>query len=326
VSLSVTPTPVPDFLEVLHIQHTDSGLDAWLAMHRRPQGRSFGGVRIQPYASDDAACREALGLASAMTDKLAFAGLDEGGAKTVVRLHPHTDRPAAIAMLARVVQDLGGAYACGPDLGFTDADDAVVRAHTEYVACPGLGEAAGHSVALCVLGALDGLGTPASTKVAIQGGGAVGSSAASHLRAAGHEVYVADVVASRADVSADDFWQLGAQVLSPCAIGGVIDAQRAETCTARLIVPGANRVLTRDEVALRLDARGITYVPDFVSNAGAAVVGVMRTLGASPDEAQVRLERMRDDARQLVADARARSLSPLTVARQRVSERVARWG
>ena len=60
-------------------------------------------------------------------------------------------------------------------------------------------------------------------------------------------------------------------IFAPCALGGVLTAETAEALTARLICGAANNQLATPEVAALLAARGITYLPDYVVNAGGII-------------------------------------------------------
>ena len=61
-------------------------------------------------------------------------------------------------------------------------------------------------------------------------------------------------------------------VLSPCALGGVIDGHVAAKLRCPIVCPGANNVLDDpDEDAVILKSRGILYVPDFIANAGGVI-------------------------------------------------------
>jgi glutamate dehydrogenase/leucine dehydrogenase len=60
-------------------------------------------------------------------------------------------------------------------------------------------------------------------------------------------------------------------VLAPCALGGAIGMEEAESLRAAIVCGAANNVLSTSEVATELDARGILYAPDFIVNAGGLI-------------------------------------------------------
>jgi glutamate dehydrogenase/leucine dehydrogenase len=111
-----------------------AGTPAFVALHAVLRGRSFGGIRIRRYASEDDALADALALARTMSRKVVMAGIAGGGAKSVLVEPPPGRREAAVTALGEFIQTLAGRYHCGADYGFTPADDAVLRRATKHVA------------------------------------------------------------------------------------------------------------------------------------------------------------------------------------------------
>jgi valine dehydrogenase (NAD+) len=63
-------------------------------------------------------------------------------------------------------------------------------------------------------------------------------------------------------------------VYAPCALGGALDDASVEVLTAKVVCGAANNQLAREGAggtAERLMARGITYCPDFLVNAGGVI-------------------------------------------------------
>ena len=63
-------------------------------------------------------------------------------------------------------------------------------------------------------------------------------------------------------------------MFSPNALGGALDDETVEALRARIVCGGANNQLAREGeggTADRLLARGITYAPDFLVNAGGVI-------------------------------------------------------
>ena len=63
-------------------------------------------------------------------------------------------------------------------------------------------------------------------------------------------------------------------VYAPCALGGALDDATVEALTATVVCGGANNQLVVEGAggtADRLMARGITYAPDFLVNAGGVI-------------------------------------------------------
>jgi leucine dehydrogenase len=115
----------------------------------------------------------------------------------------------------------------------------------------------------------------------VVGAGHVGGRLATLLAEAGAELTICDLDPSRRRL-AD---HLGAawiddpaeaiirdcDVLAPCALGGVIEAATVPRLRCRIVCGAANNVLADDRLAAALAAREITYVPDFIANAGGLI-------------------------------------------------------
>jgi leucine dehydrogenase len=262
------------------------GATAFVAIHAAPHGRSFGGIRLRRYASDDDALADAKKLASAMTRKVLLAGIPAGGGKTVVRLPeegwPAEARRAGMELLGEFIEDMSGLYHCGADLGFTDDDEAALRRTTRHVASRALGP----WTALSVVESIRAVCDPRS--VAVQGLGVVGARVAAEMLDAGARVVGSDVVPDPAPgvrgierVEPDAIYGADCEVFSPCATGGVLDAGTIAQLRCWLVCGGANNPFAEDADADRLHARGIGYVPDVLANAGAVIKGASDALGES---------------------------------------------
>jgi leucine dehydrogenase len=305
--------------EERRIGDATSGLRAFLVIDALVEGRAFGGIRVRAGGDGDALA-DARALARAMSLKCAFAGIEGGGAKTVV--HAWTDRPAAMRALGREVEALAGRYLCGGDLGFTADDLRELRAATRYVACDGIADASGRTVVES-LAAADATG-----HVAVQGLGAIGLSVARRLRALGGRVTACDpdpAACGRARelgcavVEPGAILDVEADAFSPCAVGGVITPAAAERLRARVVCGGANNPLSDPGVAELLRRRGTVFVPDFVANAGALIAGSSAMLGRDPEPL---LAALPGRVRELLARAAAEGRTPLEIATRAAEERL----
>jgi len=311
--------PPPDDLQ--WIEDAESGLTAVLVLDAVLRGRAFGGIRVGSYPNELAAAADAKALARAMTLKCAFAGIDGGGAKTVV--YGWKNREAAMRALGRHIHGLGGRYYAGADLGFSDADLAAVQAETKYVACGDIAEETGRTV----VDSLDAAGGARS--VAVQGLGAVGMSVVKRLRERKVKIVAGDPNSARAEqarqlgceiVFPDGLYQQGVDAFMPCAIGGVLTERAIARLKCTIVCGGANNPLANDAGAKQLMDRGVTYVPDFVANAGALIAGASAVLGRDPEPV---LAALPDRVRELLARSKAEQRTTLDVAASIAWERVA---
>ncbi|WP_330271006.1 Glu/Leu/Phe/Val dehydrogenase [Lentzea sp. NBC_00516] len=275
-----------------------SGMTTMVALHSTEAGPAVGGCRMKPYARITDAVTDVLRLSRAMTLKCAAAGIPHGGAKSVIvvdrELTPELRR-AVLLDHADLINEFGGAYQAGPDVGTGPDDMLVLREVTPHAYClpeehGGTGSSSGPT-ARGVLAALKAasrhvFGTPdlSGRKVVISGFGSVGELIAKGLD--GADITVSDVDESRRTgefgwVHPDEAYKVKADVLIPAAVGGVLSPETVRHLDVKLIVGPANNQLTDDDVADLLDERGIVWVPDHVASAG----GVIYTLAREDDGA-----------------------------------------
>ena len=74
-------------------------------------------------------------------------------------------------------------------------------------------------------------------------------------------------------ISTDAALTTECDILSPCAVGAILNARSIPGLRCRAIAGGANNQLETPEDADRLRERGIAYAPDFVINAGGVLHG-----------------------------------------------------
>ncbi|RDI30903.1 Glu/Leu/Phe/Val dehydrogenase dimerization domain-containing protein [Lentzea flaviverrucosa] len=273
-----------------------SGMTTMVALHSTEAGPAVGGCRMKPYARITDAVTDVLRLSRAMTLKCEAAGIPHGGAKSVIvvdrELTPERRR-AVLLDHADLINEFGGSYRAGPDVGTGPADMLVLRELTPHAYClpeenGGTGSSSGPT-ARGVLAALRAaarhtFGTPDLTgrKVVISGFGSVGELIARGLE--GADITVSDVDGSRRTgefgwVHPDEAYEVEADVLVPAAVGGVLSPETVARLDVRLVVGPANNQLTDDGVAALLRERGIVWVPDHVASAG----GVIYTLAREDD-------------------------------------------
>jgi leucine dehydrogenase len=118
----------------------------------------------------------------------------------------------------------------------------------------------------------------AGLTVAIHGLGRVGSTLARALRKEGARLIVADLDARATDaavrelgavvVTPAELLDATADVLAPCALGGVLDRDIVSRLRCAVIAGSANNQLADPSIAEALAARDILYAPDFVVNGG----------------------------------------------------------
>jgi leucine dehydrogenase len=312
------------------------GLRGVIAIDDTTLGPGLGGVRLEAYPSTAAAIVECQRLAAAMTRKNALAGVPFGGAKSViVDDGAIRDRAALMERFGAFVARTGGAYIPGVDMGTRTEDLAVIGAAGVDVSCSehdpspwtALGVAAAIEAAVAHVDArtdLDGI------RVLVQGAGHVGATLVRELARGGARVLVADLDAARAvalarelggePIASDSVLDTPCDVLAPCAVARVVNAETVERLRCRILVGAANDMVADPACADRLAARGIAYVPDFLANAGGVIH--IHALREGWDEARLRAttRAIGARAREVLAEADRTGVTPLAAAEARAAD------
>jgi leucine dehydrogenase len=292
-----TPWGLPDFdahEDVHFFADEKSGLKCIIAIHSTHLGPAGGGCRFWHYARDDDALTDALRLSRGMSYKNAMAGLPLGGGKAVILADAErTKTPDMLHALGKAIDSLGGRYVTAEDVGMSVADMIEVRRTTRYVAgLPNSGKDVGgdpgpHTslgVFLGIKAAVKhklGKDSVSGLHIALQGAGSVATGVALHACAEGAKLSIADVDSAKARhladraggkaVPADEILGLEADVLSPCALGAILNEASIPQLKVPVVAGGANNQLATPEDGERLHARGILYAPDYVINAGGII-------------------------------------------------------
>ena len=326
-----------DHEEVIVMQNRETGLRGFLAIHDTTLGPAFGGVRILPCATDAAALEDALRLSRAMTYKASLAALPCGGGKTTLVDHAGLRREAAFETFGAVVESLNGRYFCARDVGIQDADLEAIARTTRYVGrdpAPGLGDVSEHTaigVWHSMRACIEAAGVRGKPRVAIQGVGSVGAWLARILSREGMELMLADAKEDRAAAvaretgariaRADEILFADADVLAPCALGGVLDAQAIPRLRCRVICGCANNMLATPEDGDAISARGILYAPDYLANAGGLIRGadffVLGVQDSGPS-----LARIYERTHEVIRAAKAQKISTARAAERMAEARL----
>ena len=336
-----TPWGLPDFdqHEAVHFFSDEKcGLKAIIAVHSTHLGPAAGGARFWHYATDEAALTDALRLSRGMSYKNAMAGLPLGGGKSVLLADQNRSKtPEMLHAFGKAVDGLGGRYVTAEDVGINVADMIEVARSTNYVA--GLpnstGDVGGDPGPHTSLGVF--LGIKAAVKralgkdtlsglhIAMQGAGSVATGVALHACAEGARLSIADVDQAKAQkladatsgkvVSTDEILGVEADVVSPNALGAILDERSIAALKTPIVAGGANNQLATPEDGQRLNARGILYAPDYVINAG-GIINVCTEYVGDGDASLVRqrIEGIPVRLEQIWAESQSSGLDPASVA------------
>ncbi len=316
--------------ESLHSARAE-GVEFIVAIDSTRRGPALGGCRWKPYPERDAAQRDALDLARAMTRKASLARLALGGGKAVVIGDPNTRTRAQLLAFGDFVESLGGRYITAADMGTGQEQMAVIRERTEHVVGqpeseggagdPGPFTALG--VMMALEAALGNLGLRcAGARVAVQGVGSVGADLVRLLLEAGARVSVADPnpAARRAlpkgveVLELDEIVLADCDVFAPCGPPSVIDIDLVSRLRCKIVCGGANNPLGDLAVSDELAAREILYVPDFLANAGGLIHLACAMEGGDADTTREHLRVIPENLDRVLAHAKAHGVNPALAA------------
>jgi len=285
-------------------------------VHWTDRGQAAGGLRHWPYDNLEALVRDGLRLSCGMTRKNALAGLWWGGGKGIVAATPHSHDPAwrhaVYQDYGDFITELQGVYVTAEDVGTTPHDMRAVFERTRHTTCipPELGgsgnpsQATARGVVCAQEGALAelGRGDLSGKHVVMQGAGNVATFMIEELLARGASILATDISPARLEAvrerlpdprlelrctDPDDLSVFAepCDVFAPNALGGALNPTTIPMLQTKLVCGAANNQLldeTRD--ANLLDARGVTYVPDFLANRMGIVHCADEAFGRLPDD------------------------------------------
>jgi leucine dehydrogenase len=324
--------------DVVAVGDAALGFAGYVAIHNTALGPAAGGCRIWTYEKTEDALTDALRLARGMTYKNAMADLPLGGGKAVL-YQMGGDRTACFEKFGEQVEAIGGRYITAEDVGATVADMRAIARRTAYVA--GIpkeaGQAGGDPSPMTSLGtflSIEALlgGSVQGRTIAVQGVGAVGYGLCKLLADAGAKLIIADVnqknlhraKALGAEVGAvEGIHAAKADLFSPCALGAGLNAQTIPDLGAPIICGAANNQLATEEDGARLKARGVTYAPDYVVNAGGIINVSAEYLGESEAAVRARVEAIAPRLMRILEIAKSENMLPHQAADKIVREKIA---
>ncbi|XAH24591.1 Glu/Leu/Phe/Val dehydrogenase [Xylophilus sp. GW821-FHT01B05] len=323
--------------------------EGYRVQHNLSRGPGKGGVRFHP----DVTLEEVMALSAWMTVKTAGVGLPFGGAKGGIRVDPsQLSHKELERMTRRYTSEIGIIIGPQRDIPAPDvntnaqimgwmmdtysmntgatATGVVTGKPIHLGGSLGRVKATGRGVFVTGREAARRLGLPLEgARIAVQGMGNVGSTAAELFVAAGGKIVAMqdhsgtrvnphgfDIEKVRATLAreggignhkegeaadSEAFWDVDCDILIPAALEGQITAERAGRIKARLVLEGANgpTLPQGDDV---LQDRGILVVPDVICNAGGVTVSYFEWVQDfssffwTEDEINVRLDKIMTDA------------------------------
>ncbi len=333
-----------EYEDLVIVRRARSGLRAIIAVHSTLLGPSLGGARFYPYADEAVALDDVLRLSRAMTEKAALAGLAQGGGKAVIIGDPtRVKTPDLLHDFAAAVNSLDGSYVTAEDVGTTQDDMDLIRETTPFVGGTAISRGgSGDPSSATALGVVVAMEAAAAHRwgddlegktVCVVGAGKVGEEVIRLLVQRRAVVIAADVNHDKAEaavregasrlIDPSDALVAKADILCPCALGGLLTEDAVPDLHCSIIVGGANNQLASAQVADSLVAAGILYVPDFLANAGGIINIAEEAHGYDRARAVKAIGQIRDTTTSVLERAEARGITPLAAAEDLVAKRLA---
>lgn len=347
--MSATSFPTFDLIEsygheqVVYCSNKELGLKAIIGIHNTTLGPALGGTRMWNYTSDEEALVDVLRLSRGMTYKAAVAGLNLGGGKAVIIGDSRTQKTEALfRAFGRYVEGLSGRYITAEDVGTSIKDMEYIMMETRHVTgipieVGGSGDpspvtAYGTYVGIkaCV-NEVFGKDSLKDKKIIVQGaGGNVGKHLCKYLFEEGAKLYVNDLYEEKLKplvekykakiISDSEVFTLEADVLSPAALGGIINDDTIPGLKVKIVAGAANNQLG-DEVrhGQMLKDKGILYAPDYVINAGGLINVYNELEGYNRERALKQASGIYDILKQIIEISKKEDI-PTEVASRKIAE------
>ena len=346
---------------------TVAHFEGFRVQHNLSRGPGKGGVRYHP----DVTLEEVMALSAWMTVKCAAVNLPFGGAKGGIRVDPKRLSTKELErMTRRYTSEIGLIIGPQKDIPAPDVNTngqimawmmdtysmntgststGVVTGKPLHLGgSAGRVKATGRGVFVTGREAARRIGLDLNgARVAVQGFGNVGGSAAELFAQAGGKIVAAqDHTGTIHDangfdlaelvphvhhtggvagfkgadaIAPEEFWDVACDILVPAALEGQINENRARRVKARLVLEGANGPTTPKADDMLFE-RNILVVPDVICNAGGVTVSYFEWVQDfssffwSEDEINVRLDKIMVDALRKIWDTADRHKTTLRTA------------
>ena len=334
-----------DYHRVVVATCDKSDLRAVIAVHNINLGPALGGCRVLEYDSLDAQMNDAMKLAKGMTYKSALAGNKLGGGKATIQGPLTDEKIKAFGEVMNAINIEYPMYYTAADVGTNNEVLTKLSKYTDFVNYKGqdCSIATAHGVYYAMKGALEHLGRDMNSEVvSLLGYGKVGKRLSRICIDNGAHVIVSDIVdpfEKRNAYGAIDglipgklgytdyrtaHWK--GTIFAPCALGGIINERSiGDIPNSMLICGAANNQLQSPIMEAKMLAKDITYVPDYVANAGGVIItaeqnGELVDLDWSDPKVLPRLKAIGDTVKTILRRSEEENLTTVAVANKMAEE------
>ena len=334
--LKVTDLLIDGYKRVIHATDKVSKLDCVIAIHNTKLGPALGGVRSWSYNSFKDQKADALKLSEAMTLKNSICGIDYGGGKAVLNLKGINKTPELYQSYAEAVDVLRGDYLTAGDVNTFKEDLIECSKVTKYVYGINVETSAPTSKGIfhaikSTYNFINGNTDIKDIHVAISGVGKVGGKLAKLLFESGAKVTAASINLESIselkkkikimEVKPENLFKTNCDIISPCALGGIINKISKNHLNCKAIVGAANNQLDNSETGDWLLNNNIIYAPDYLVNSG-GVIAIASEINRTENLLEKQLEKIADRLRLVLAESKKNHESTDSVAKRIAWERI----
>ena len=336
MALKITDLPIKKYERVVHATNDVTKLDCVIAIHNTKLGPALGGVRSWAYNNFDEQKADALRLAEAMSLKNSICGIKFGGGKAVLNLKDTKKTPELYQSYAEAVEVLKGNYLTAGDVGTFKEDLIECSKVTNYVY--GINVETSGPTSKGLFFAMKATNNficnnddLKNIHVAISGVGKVGGKLAKLLSKANAAITVASINKDHikklkkeinfSETSPKDLFKTKCDIISPCALGGAINALNKSELQCKSIVGAANNQLEDSTIGEWLNKNNIVYAPDYLVNSG-GVIAIASEINKTENLIEEQLKKIGDRLTSVLEESKRSRESTNLVAKRIAWERI----
>ena len=336
MTLKIEDIKVGGYERVIHATNEATKLDCVIAIHNTKLGPALGGVRSWKYGSFEDQKNDTLRLSEAMTLKNSVCGINFGGGKASINLSNTKKTPELYQSYAEVVEVLNGKYLTAGDVNTFKEDLIQCSKVSKYVY--GINVETSGPTSKGLFFAMKATNNFVinnddlkNIHVAISGVGKVGGKLAKLLSKANAKITVASINKDHieklkkeinfSETSPINLFKTKCDIISPCALGGAINALNKNKLQCKSIVGAANNQLEDSTIGEWLNKNNIVYAPDYLVNSG-GVIAIASEINKTESLIEEQLKKIGDRLTSVLEESKRIGESTNLVAKRAAWERI----
>ena len=336
MTLKIEDIKVRGYERVIHATNESTKLDCVIAIHNTKLGPALGGVRSWKYGSFEDQKNDTLRLSEAMTLKNSVCGINFGGGKASINLSNAKKTPELYQSYAEVVEFLNGKYLTAGDVNTFKEDLIQCSKVSKYVY--GINVETSGPTSKGLFFAMKATNNficnnddLKNIHVAISGVGKVGGKLAKLLSKANAVITVASINKDHikklkkeinfSETSPINLFKTKCDIISPCALGGAINALNKNKLQCKSIVGAANNQLEDSTIGEWLNKNNIVYAPDYLVNSG-GVIAIASEINKTENLIEEQLKKIGDRLTSVLEESKRIGESTNLVAKRTAWERI----